>query len=58
MSNLQIIERLTQMLDEACVIIREQAELLTMHGIETDSGNVERERQALLERVEKEGWTP
>lgn len=54
MSNIQIIERLCQMLDEAQRIIRFQAELLAMHGIETDNGTLEAERQALLEQIERE----
>lgn len=58
MSNLQMIEQLCKMLDDACRIIREQAELLAMHGIETDSGEIERRRAELLSTVEQEGWTP
>ena len=56
MSNLQIIEQLCRMLEEACGVIRQQAALLEMHGIRTDDGTIERERAALLERIEKEGW--
>ena len=48
MSHLQIIERLCRMLDGAQEVIRKQAELLAMHGIETDSGELERQRQQLL----------
>ena len=55
MSNLQIIESLCAMLDEAQRIIRAQAELLEMHCIKTDTGTLETERQALLERIEREG---
>lgn len=58
MSNLQMIEHLCRMLDEALTVIREQAALLQMHGIETDDGTTEEKRRALLERVEREGWTP
>ncbi len=52
MSNLQIIERLCTMLDAAQEIIREQAELLAQHGIETDDGTLERERAKLLSDIE------
>ena len=52
MSDLQIISRLCRMLEEAQEIIRKQAELLAMHGIETSSGVLEREQQALLEEIE------
>ena len=55
MSHLEIIERLCRMLDDAQRIIRAQAELLEMHGIKTDTGTLEAERQALLERIEREG---
>lgn len=55
MSNLQIIESLCAILDEAQRIIRAQAEILAMHGIETDTGTLETERQALLDRIEREG---
>ena len=58
MSNLQIIESLSRMLEEACGIIREQAELLEMHGIATETGSIEQKRTALLEQIEKEGWCP
>ena len=58
MSNLQMIEHLCRMLDEALTVIREQAALLQMHGIETDDGATEEKRRALAERAEKEGWTP
>jgi len=46
-SHLLIIERLCRMLDGAQEIIRKQAELLAMHGIETDSGKLERQRDDL-----------
>ena len=48
MSNLQIIERLCLLLDVAQDIIREQAALLAQHGVETDSGELEARRAALL----------
>ncbi len=53
MSNLQIIERLCRLLDEAQGIIREQAALLAMHGIETDDGEIERRRGELLGEIER-----
>ena len=53
MSNLQIIEKLCGMLDSAQAIIREQAELLTMHGIETDAGEIERRRTELVAELER-----
>lgn len=53
MSNLQLIERLCEMLDEATEIIRSQAELLTAHGIETGTGELEEQRGALLREIEK-----
>ena len=53
MSHLQIIERLCRMLDEAQEVIRKQAELLAMHGIETDSGELERQRRELLADIER-----
>lgn len=56
MSNLQIIESLCAMLDEAQRVIRAQAELLEMHGIKTDAGNLEKSRADLLSRIEREGW--
>lgn len=53
MSDLQIIERLCKMLDEAQRIIREQATLLAMHGIETDGKLLGEQRQRLLDEVER-----
>lgn len=55
-SNLQIIESLCAMLDEAQKIIREQAALLDMHGIHTDGGALEQSRAALLSEIEQGGW--
>ena len=46
MSHLQIIERAQE-------VIRKQAELLAMHGIETDSGELERQRRELLADIER-----
>ena len=53
MSNLQIIEKLCGMLDSAQEIIREQAALLSMHGIQSDTGDIERRRTELLEEIER-----
>lgn len=49
MSDLQTIEKLCGMLETAQEIIREQAELLAMHGITTADGRLEERREALLE---------
>lgn len=40
------------MLDDASAIIRQQAELLVQHGIETETGTLERERTRLLSDIE------
>ena len=53
MSNLQLIDRLSRLLEEAVQIIREQAELMSQHGIETDAGRLERQRAQLLEDIKK-----
>ena len=53
MSNLEIIKRMARMLDEAQQIIREQAQLLALHGIETESGQLEASRAQLLADIEK-----
>lgn len=53
MSNLQIITDLCRMLDTAQEVIRQQAELLQLHGITTPTGDLERRRQELLERIER-----
>lgn len=53
MSNLQIITDLCRMLDTAQEAIRQQAELLQLHGITTTTGDLERRRQELLERIER-----
>lgn len=53
MSNLEIIEKLCGMLDSAQAIIREQAALLDMHGIQTDTGEIERRRTELLAEIER-----
>lgn len=52
MSNLELIDRLFGLLDVAQQIIREQAAILAQHGIETDSGEVERRRAELLPEIE------
>ena len=52
MSNLEIIERLSSMLEQASCIIREQEALLLQHGIQTESGELEQQRQTLLEDIE------
>lgn len=52
-SNLQIITDLCRMLDTAQEVIRQQAELLQLHGITTATGGLERRRQELLERIER-----
>ena len=44
MSNLEVICRLCDLLDRAQQIIRQQAELLSMHGVETDGKALERQR--------------
>ena len=53
MSDLQIIEKLCAMLDSAQEIIREQAALLAMYGIESDAGEIERRRAELLDEIER-----
>ncbi len=53
MSNLEIIEKLCGMLGSAQAIIREQAALLAMHGIQTDTGEIERRRTELLAEIER-----
>ena len=52
MSNLEILDRLGRMLDDAQQIIREQAQLLAMHGIETSGGDLEEKRTQLLKDIE------
>lgn len=56
MSNLKMIECLCALLSEAIELVKDQAALLEMHGIQTDTETIERKRTQLLERVEKEGW--
>ena len=52
MSNLELIQRLCAMLDAAQGIIRQQAEILAMHGIESGGGELECKRQGLLAEIE------
>ena len=52
MSNLEIIARLSMMLEQAASLIREQAALLSHHGIETSTGGLEQQRAKLLEDIE------
>ena len=54
MSHLEIIARFEDMLREALEIINRQAELLALHGIETDSGELEAMEQKF--RNDMEGW--
>lgn len=51
-SNLEIIRRLCELLDNAQEIIKAQAEILEQHGIRTESGDIERQRQQFLTDVE------
>lgn len=52
MSNLELIQRLCCMLDAAQGIIRQQAEILAMHGIESNGLELEKQRAWLLEEIE------
>lgn len=52
MSNLELIHRLCAMLDVAQGVIRAQAEILAMHGIESKGGELECRRRELLEDIE------
>lgn len=54
MSHLEIIARFEDMLRTALDIIQRQAELLAMHGIETDSGELEAKEKKF--REDMEGW--
>lgn len=53
-SHLEIIARFEQMLRMALDIINRQAELLAMHGIETEDGQLEAAERKL--REDMEGW--
>lgn len=55
MSDIQVICHLCDMLNQAQSIIREQAALLAMNGIETEDGGLEAQRQRFLTEVENEG---
>ena len=52
MGDQRFIERVFVMLEEACQIIRDQAELMMLHGIFTDDGELERRRAELLKAAE------
>ncbi len=54
MPDLETVERLCLMLSEAAEIIAKQAQLLAMHGIRTDNGRLEHEREELLRAIERE----
>lgn len=53
MSNLQIIDRLCEIVEKAAGIIKQQAELLEQHGIHTETGAIEEDRARLLSDIEK-----
>lgn len=53
MSNLELIDQLCHLLDFAQEIIRSQAELIALHGIETEKGGLEERRAALLKQIEE-----
>lgn len=53
MSNLELIYRLCKLLADALDILRKQADLLNMHGIATMDGDLERQRDTLMEDIEK-----
>lgn len=53
MSNLEIICKLCEMLDQAQSIISLQADLLCQHCIETDTGGMEERRDELLRQIEE-----
>ena len=54
MSHLQVIARLEEMLRMALDIVNQQAQLLEQHGIETESGQLERAEEQF--RKDVEGW--
>ena len=54
MSHLQVIAHLEDMLRQALEIINRQAELLELHGIETDDGQLE--KAEIKFRKDVEGW--
>lgn len=55
MSNLQIIERLCTLLEDASRIIKEQAGLLELHGICTETGDFEKNRKEFLDAITEYG---
>ena len=52
MTGMQEIGLLCQMLHEAVDLIKEQAQLLAMHGIITDGGELEGRRERLMREGE------
>ena len=52
MSNLQTVVKLCAMLGTAQEIIKAQAQLLAMHGIITEDGQLEKTRGRLLAEIE------
>ena len=53
MSNLIMIQRMCDLLEIAARVIREQAEVIAQHGIETCDGGMEAERTKLLAEMEE-----
>ncbi|MBQ8554440.1 MAG: hypothetical protein IJ438_14965 [Clostridia bacterium] len=45
---MSMMEELCRLLEECAHIIRKQAELLAMHGIQTEDGELERARARML----------
>lgn len=48
MSGIALVESLCEMLSIAQSVIRQQAELLMMHGVETYDGNLEELRDRII----------
>lgn len=48
MTGMQEIGVLCRMLHEAVELVKEQAELLAMHGIKTENGELEAQRDKLI----------
>lgn len=54
MSNLELILRLCRLLDGAQEIIKRQAEIMAMHGIDFEDGSeIKAGRERLLEDIER-----
>ena len=54
MSDLELILRLCQLLDGAQEIIKRQAEIMAMHGIDFEDGSeIKAGRERLLEDIER-----